>query len=69
MKKYGWLICKILFICLAILCFTPVVIPSGETSPSILGFPRTLWMGIGVSLCFIILTAFGAVYNNDSKTE
>ncbi len=69
MKKNIWTFCKILFIVLSILTFTSIVIPEEQTNPTLFGLPRTLWIGILVSLLFILLTIVGAVFINTSKSE
>lgn len=42
---------------LCVVTFTPLVIPTGEVQPFILGLPRTLWLGIAVSVLLTGLTA------------
>lgn len=67
MKKYIWLLCKIAFVGLMLLAFSPLVLPEGETTPLILGMPRTLWSGLLISLGFIIITLVGAAVINSKK--
>ncbi|MCT4616541.1 MAG: hypothetical protein N4A49_16940 [Marinifilaceae bacterium] len=64
MKKYYWLTCKILFFIFVIACFTPLVIPTGEYTPSFCGFPKTLWAGSIVSILIIIITIIGSIFIN-----
>lgn len=67
MKKYIWLLCKVAFIALTLLVFSPLVLSVGETAPSFLGMPRTLWSGLLVSLGFIIITIIGSSVINSKK--
>ncbi len=67
MKKTIWLICKILFIAISILSFTPITIPQLQDTPTLLGMPRTLWIGILISLSFITLTIIGSIFIEDDK--
>lgn len=69
MKKNIWTICKVLFIALSILTFTSIVIPTEQANPTFLGLPRTLWIGLLISLSFILLTIIGSIFINTSKTE
>lgn len=45
-NKKIWTYCKIAMVVLIILTFTPLVTPSGKHSPSFMGMPYTLWVGI-----------------------
>ena len=69
MKKNIWTICKILFIVLSIVTFTSIVIPAEQTNPTLYGLPRTLWVGLLISLSFIVLTILGSIFINTSKSK
>ena len=45
----------------AIACFTPLVIPSGESDPEIAGIPYTMWAGFISSVLLVFLTALVSV--------
>jgi len=47
---------NILAVVLAITVFTPLVIPSGTYLPMLFGLPYTLWLGVLVTVVFILLT-------------
>lgn len=67
MKKRIWLLCKIAFIALILLVFSPLVLSEEETTPLFWKMPRTLWSGLVISLGFIIITLVGAFVINDKK--
>lgn len=56
----AWRICCILVIALSIFSFTPAVVPAGVFEPTLFGMPRTLWLGLLVSLAYVGLTLAGA---------
>lgn len=60
---------KVLAILLAIFVFSPITLSYHNTSPSLLGFPRTLWIGLFVSIGFISLTVIGTYVFNDEENE
>lgn len=41
---------------LAILTFTPLVMPYGKHQPTLLHLPYTLWTGLVVAILFVCLT-------------
>ncbi len=47
---------NILAVILAITVFTPLLVPKGVYTPMVLGLPYTLWLGVLVTVIFIILT-------------
>ena len=51
---------NILAVLLAVACFTPFLIPKGVYTPMLFGLPYTLWLGILVTIAFIILTWIAA---------
>lgn len=51
-----WYICILAAVILTIITFTPLVIPKGVYRPLIGGLPRTLWVGIVVYICFVVVT-------------
>lgn len=51
-----WRICCALAIILMVLAFSPVLIPSGEYEPKVLGMPYTLWSGILLCIAMVIIT-------------
>lgn len=54
-----WLMTCIAAILLAILTFTPLVIPAGVSTPRLGPLPYTLWMGFVVAGLFVTLTWIG----------
>ncbi len=69
MKNTLWTICKILFIGLSIFAFTPIVMPQGQATPELFGLPRTLWIGLLISISFIALTALGALFIDKPQNQ
>ena len=66
--KTQWLVCRILAGIAFILTFTPLVIPSGQIEPMVMGTPYTMWVGILFSFIFLALTVWGIrVYPKDAN--
>jgi hypothetical protein len=70
-KITNWRICIIVVILLAALGLSHVVIPPGVFKPSFLGMPYSLWMGVLVTICLIIMTFIGSRVHpgNNNKNE
>ncbi|HWB27920.1 MAG TPA: hypothetical protein VG738_20750 [Chitinophagaceae bacterium] len=60
MKK-RLLVINFLALALTIAVFTPLLTPPGMYRPELLGLPYTLWMGVLVTIIFIILTWQAAI--------
>jgi hypothetical protein len=58
-QKRIWFICQLGVVVLSILTFTPLVIPYKRHLPELFGLPYTLWVGMLISLCFIVLILLG----------
>lgn len=54
---------------LSIITFTPLVIPYGVYEPQLLGMPRTLWVGILLTILLVIVTYFAGRYAPDDFDE
>ncbi len=59
MKKIQILLI-VLFLLITTTTFSPLVIPHGVTEPWFLSMPRTLWLGILISILLAILTLVAA---------
>ena len=70
-KVTYWRICIIVVILLAALGLSPVVIPAGVFKPGFLGMPYTLWLGILVCICLVLVTYIGSRVHpgNNNKNE
>jgi uncharacterized membrane protein len=70
MKKRNKKIIRILDL-LAIICFiatfTPLVTPEQKSHPFLLGIPFTMWMGLIVSILFVVLTYFVSLINKQDN--
>ena len=55
-----WRTCCLLAVLLAALTFTPFVLVPNEIEPTLMGMPRTLWLGMLISFGFFLLTLWGA---------
>lgn len=55
-RKAIWYACTASVILLCALCFTPLVIPAGESQPTLLGLPRSLWLGLLIYSIIVLLT-------------
>lgn len=58
-RPKAWRLCCLLALALAGVTFTPLVIPPGVADPFLWGMPRTLWLGLFISLGFFLLTLWG----------
>ncbi len=54
-----WTLCKIAVGVIIILTFTPLVTPAGKHTPSLMGMPYLLWVGILDSLLLVGITWIG----------
>jgi hypothetical protein len=59
-KQRLWKLCCVGALLLCILTFTPIVIPNGDFSPQLLGFPYSFWTGILIAIALVSLTYIGA---------
>lgn len=70
MKKDRSLFLRILdglAVAIFIASFSPLVIPQGESSPYLLGVPYTMWMGLLVSVLYVILAYIASTLNRENK--
>ncbi len=51
----------VLFLILTGITFSPLIISPNMIEPRFLGMPRTLWAGILISICFLLLTLVAAI--------
>lgn len=58
-QRLYWRLCYGGVIVLSVLTFTPLVIPSGNYRPMVMGIPYTLWIGILVTVAMVGFT-YGA---------
>jgi len=70
-KMINWRISIIGVILLTALGLSPVVIPVGVFKPGFIGMPYTLWMGILVCVCLVLMTFIGSKVHpgNDNENE
>lgn len=54
--SFAWRVCRAAALLLAVVGFSPVVIPMGSDSPRLFQLPVTLWAGGLISLGFLGLT-------------
>lgn len=50
---------------LVIVTFSPIVIPTGEANPYVLGVPYTMWMSFLVSVLFVFLAYLVSIVNKE----
>ncbi len=65
----NWKICIVIFICLTVISFTPLIIPQGQFRPELLGVPYSLWTSFIITLSLVILTFIGSHVHPGSKKE
>ncbi len=58
-KKKYWKWCCIGAILLSAITFTPLIIPQGVFTPTLLGIPYTLWTGFLITVALVVLTFIG----------
>jgi len=68
-KITNWRISIIVVIVLAALGLSPVVIPAGVFKPGFMGMPYTLWMGILVCICLVLMTFIGSRVHPGNNNE
>lgn len=59
-KTTYWRICILIAFLLAALGLSPLVIPAGVFKPTVLGMPYSLWTGIIVTFCLVLMTYVGS---------
>lgn len=55
-KQFYYNILVVAAIILAVLTFTPLVIPYGKYEPTLFHLPYTLWTGLLVAILFVTMT-------------
>lgn len=58
-KRTSWYLCIAAALFLAIITFTPLIIPAGVYEPTLLGIPYTLWTSFLVMVLFVVVTYIG----------
>ena len=59
-KTRYWRICTALVVLLIIITYTPLIIPSGEYKPMVLGIPYTLWTSFLITAALVLITYIGS---------
>jgi len=59
----------LLALLLAVLTFTPLVMPYGVHQPSLLHLPYTLWTGLIVAILFVCLTWLAVRWHPGRKED
>ncbi|PVX52547.1 hypothetical protein C7377_0872 [Balneicella halophila] len=67
MKRKVWLLCKITYVVLILITFSPLVLSENKVEPPLFMMPKVLWNGILISLGFIVVTLVGALVANSEK--
>jgi hypothetical protein len=68
-KTIYWRICIVAVIVLTALGLSPAVIPPGIYQPGFLGMPYSLWAGMLVTLCLVIMTLIGSKVHPGATNE
>ena len=66
-NKNRWIFFAVAVSILSALSFTPLVIPYGVAEPYFLGLPRTLWAGLGISLCIYVLLVLAMLTSSGER--
>lgn len=65
-RRFYWRLCYGSVFILSVLTFTPLVIPAGISTPTLLSLPYTLWTGILITVVLVLLTfAAGRLFPPD----
>ncbi|MCP4310779.1 MAG: hypothetical protein GY790_05915 [Bacteroidetes bacterium] len=59
-KTRYWRICTALVIVLAVITFTPLIIPRGVYKPMVLGIPYSLWASFLITAALVLITYIGS---------
>ncbi len=68
-QKLLWKFCQLGVVALSIVTFTPLVIPKNTFRPELFGLPYTLWVGMLLSICFVLLIFIGISVHPGAKKE
>ena len=68
-KPLAWRLCVATTIVLCILSYTSRIIPSGVSTPTLWGLPRTLWLGLLVYLAIVAVTFVATRVHPDLDDE
>ncbi len=68
-NPFAWRLCVVATIVICILSYTPLVIPSGVSTPTLWGLPRTLWLGLLVYLAIVAVTFVATRVHPDIDDE
>jgi hypothetical protein len=68
-KTMYWRICILMAALLAAVGLSPLVIPPGVSKPSLLGMPYSLWTGLIVTSCLVLLTYIGSRVHPGNNNE
>lgn len=71
-KSLVWKILVVAAVSLAVIAFTPLVIPPDRYTPFLFGMPFTLWSGLLIAVLFVVLTWMGSKvypYSNPEKPD
>ncbi len=68
-KSLAWRLCVVATIVLCILSYTPLVIPSSVSTPTLWGLPRTLWLGLLIYLAIVAVTFVATRVHPDIDDE
>jgi hypothetical protein len=69
-NKIYWRICTASVMVIAVLGYTPLMIPKGVYKPMILGIPYSLWLSFLLTVLLVILTFIGSrVHPGSNKYE
>ncbi|WP_149276859.1 hypothetical protein [Pareuzebyella sediminis] len=70
MRKHRSTVIRILdslAIIVFIASFSPLVIPENESAPYMFGIPYTMWMGLFVSILYVVLAYAVSTLNKENK--
>ena len=68
-RRLAWNACIACAVVLFLFSFSPIVLSPGEASPSLLGIPRTLWLGLLAYIALVVVTYIGTRVHPDETGE
>ena len=65
--RRAWNVCIACAVLLFLFSFSPLVLSPGQPDPSLLGLPRTLWLGLLAYIALVTITWIGTRVHPDES--
>jgi hypothetical protein len=67
--RRAWNLCIACAVLLFLFAFSPIVLSPGNPEPSLLGLPRTLWLGLLAYIALVTVTFIGTRVHPDESDK